>query len=210
MKGFRAGSIAVGLVLLTAASAAGQATVMVRGGVSVATFGGDDSEGTSSRTGVNVGAAVSFGLGSNLGVQIGGAYVQKGADVAADDADAGISIDYIEVPVLLQVTIPTEGPIAPRFFAGPAVSFEASCEVDGTLEGITVSADCSDADIETKSIDIGALGGAGLSIATAGDVSVTLDVMYNLGLRSIDDAASPDDVKNRAWSFLAGVALPLG
>jgi hypothetical protein len=31
-----------------------------------------------------------------------------------------------------------------------------------------------------------------------------------LGLQSIDDSDQPDDVKNRAFSILAGIEIPVG
>lgn len=75
---------------------------------------------------------------------------------------------------------------------------------------MTVTVDCSDFGAPVKSIDIGAMGGAGLSIATGESLAVTLDVLYDLGLSTIDDSSNPDDVKNRAWSIVAGVSFPIG
>lgn len=73
-----------------------------------------------------------------------------------------------------------------------------------------MNVDCADFGVPVKSIDIGAMGGAGLSIATGGSLAVTLDVLYNLGLTTIDDTSDEDDVKNRAWSIVAGVSFPVG
>ena len=44
-------------------------------------------------------------------------------------------------------------------------------------------------------------------MAMAGSLSVSLDVLYNFGLSSI---AESDDVKNRAFSILAGITFPIG
>ena len=52
--------------------------------------------------------------------------------------------------------------------------------------------------------------GVGLDIATSGSLSITLDVFYNLGLTTVDDSTPADDLKNRAWSILAGASFPIG
>ena len=60
---------------------------------------------------------------------------------------------------------------------------------------------------DLRSIDFGAMAGLGIDIATSGSLSVSLDVLYNLGLSSISES---DDVKNRALSIMAGIRGPLG
>lgn len=198
---------ALGVVPVTAQT---QTTLSFRAGASIATLGGDDVTDADSRTGLNVGGGLTFGLSENLGVLVGATYAQKGATATGDGAEITFKIDYLEIPVLLQLGVPTSGSISPRFFIGPAVGAEIGCEVEGTEGGVTVSADCSDFGAPVKSVDIGAMGGAGLSMSTGGAMSITLDVFYNLGLSTIDDTSNPDDVKNRAWSILGGVSIPVG
>lgn len=198
---------ALGLVPVTAQT---QTTLSFRAGASIATLGGDDIPDADSRTGLNVGGGLTFGLSENLGVLVGATYAQKGATAIAEGAEITFELDYLEIPVLLQLGVPTSGSISPRFFLGPAVGAEIGCEVEGTEGGVTVSADCSDFGAPIKSVDIGAMGGAGLSMSTGGAMSITLDVFYNLGLSTIDDSSNPDDVKNRAWSILGGVSIPVG
>lgn len=205
-------ALAVGLVALAVVpvTAQTQTTLSFRAGPSIATLGGDDVTDADSRTGLNVGAGLTFGISENLGVLVGGTYAQKGASASGDGAEVTFKIDYLEIPVLLQLGVPTSGSISPRFFLGPAIGAEIGCEVEGTEGGVTVSADCADFGAPIKSVDIGAMGGAGLSMNTGGAMSITLDVFYNLGLSTIDDTADPDDVKNRAWSILGGVSIPVG
>lgn len=197
-------------LLASTSGLAGQTTLALRGGASVATLGGSDVENADSRTGLSIGGAVTFGVSPNVGIQLGGAFVQKGATETEQGVDIKFSLDYVEVPLLLRVAVPTAGSISPHFMAGPAVSFEANCEVEGSAQGATVAVDCGASDIATKSIDFGAMVGAGLDIGVSGAASITLDVLYDIGLSSIDDSGDSDDVKNRAWSLLAGVAFPIG
>ena len=51
------------------------------------------------------------------------------------------------------------------------------------------------------------MAGAGIDIATSGSLSVSLDLLDNFGLSSISES---DNVKNRAFSILAGVTFPIG
>lgn len=202
-----AGLFALGVAPVTAQT---QTTLSFRAGPSIATLGGDDITDADSRTGLNVGAGLNFGISENLGVLVGATYAQKGATATGDGAEITFKIDYLEIPVLLQLGVPTSGSISPRFFLGPAIGAEIGCEIEGTEGGVTVSADCSDFGAPIKSVDMGAMGGAGLSMSTGGAMSITLDVFYNLGLSTIDDSADADDVKNRAWSILGGVSIPVG
>jgi len=202
------------LVLLvlatTPATVSAQKTLSARAGASLATLGGSDSGDLGSRTGLHLGAAITFPLSPSLGLQVGGAFVQKGAATSEDGVDVTVALDYIEIPVLLRLGVPMAGSLAPHFFLGPALSIEAGCEFEGSGDGATITISCSEADIPAKSIDIGGVAGAGLDIATSGPISVTLDVLFNFGLTSIDDSGSPSDIKNRAWSLLAGVDFPIG
>ena len=198
-------------LLVCSTDLAAQTTIALRGGLSMATIGGSDApSGFDSRTGLTVGGAVIFGVGDNVGLQLGAAYVQKGVTETEAGAEYEFSLDYIEVPLLLRFTIPAEGSILPHFVVGPAVSFEAKCEAAGSSEGASVALGCGAAGLATKSIDFGGIVGAGLDIGTSGSASLTLDVTYNIGLTSIDDSGDDDDVKNRAWSLVAGIAFPVG
>ena len=197
--------------LLGTGQVTAQVTLSLRGGANIATVGGDDADDTRTRTGVNIGAAVTFAVADNLGIQVGAGYAQKGFTTTLEDVDVILALDYIEVPVLLRIGVPSSGALSTHLFVGPAVSFQASCEVGGSTQGITVSAKCSEADISIKSIDLGGVAGVGVDLAAAGGaLSITLDVLYNLGFSSIDDLSDPDDLKNRAWSILAGVGFPIG
>jgi len=197
-------------MLPLAAGLAAQTTLGIHGGASIATLGGSDVGSADARTGMNFGASVTFPVGEILGIQLGAGYAQKGATENSEGADVEFALDYFEVPVLLRVGVPTTGSISPHFFAGPAVAFKAKCEASGSSGGASVTVDCADVGAEVKSIDIGGMAGAGLDIHTSGPLSITLDVAYNLGLSSIDDSSDGADVKNRAWSFLAGVVFPIG
>ncbi|MEE8519819.1 MAG: outer membrane beta-barrel protein, partial [Gemmatimonadota bacterium] len=148
-------------------------------------------------------------------IQFEGQYVQKGAeftDEAVLDVTAEISLDYIEFMVPFTLTIPTNSAIAPRLYAGPALGIEVSCNLSVEGGGLDESADCDeDADASArKSTDFSVFFGGGVDIAV-GSGAITLDVLYDLGLSSIDDTPGEDiDVKNKALLVLAGYRFFFG
>jgi len=207
---------ALALTVPAAHDVAGQTTLGFRGGVNFASLSGDGGDAFDSRTGLGIGATLAIPVSPTLGIQLGLGYQQKGASASEDGAELTLALDYVEIPALLRFTIPAAGSISPRLYLGPTLSFEASCSVSAEASGISASIACDQSegelgvDVATKSIDFGAMGGAGLAFGTAGPLSITLDVFYTLGLTSIDDSDSPDDVKNRTWMIHGGVELPFG
>ena len=114
MKPCRVLLIPVLLALYAAAPVAGQTAVSVLAGVTSAGLkaadADDDSDG--SRTGVSLGAAVTVPVVPNLGIRLGGAYVQKGGSIGvrADDIVnafyADLKLDYIELSALAKASAP--------------------------------------------------------------------------------------------------------
>lgn len=185
-----------------------QTSLSLQTGVSLATLAGD-AENADYRAGLRVGASAILPLPSNLGLQLGGAYAAKGATDEEFGVDVALELGYLEIPLLLTLSPSVEGTMSPRFSVGPALSFRISCSTDPGVEGVQISLDCDSAefDEEIKKIELGAVAGAGLDIATSGSLSVSLDLLYNLGLVSVFEL---DDTKNRAFSILAGITIPIG
>ena len=194
--------------LLGTEQVSAQVTLAVRGGPSIASAAGASAD---RRTGLNIGASVTFPLSGNRGIQVGGAYVQKGVtETTEQGVKVTAAIDYIEFPVLLRIGIPTAGAISPHFFVGPAVSFEADCKAEVSQGGISIAVDCNELDVDTKSIDFGAVGGVGVDISATSTVAVTLDVLYNRGIAGFDLPCCRASSKHRVWSILVGAAFPIG
>jgi hypothetical protein len=172
--------------------------------VTFAKFGGSDAasgSGNESKVGFMGGGFVDIGVGGIVSIRPEVAYVQKGAKASSGGAEIKFKLDYIEVPVLLTVSVPTGGGIVrPELFAGPAVGFRARCREANA----STSASCADLGVETKSTDFGLMFGAGVAIR-----SFMASVRYDLGLIKIDDSADPEDIKNRALLILVGWAFPL-
>ena len=195
------------LTLTMAVPASAQTILSLRGGVNFASLSGDDVEGLDSRTGIHVGAAVLFPLSETLGLQVGGLYSQKGAEASEGGVTAAIELGYFEVPVLLRYAFPSGGAASFHLLAGPSVGFEVGCTISGSSGSESASIDCSDAELDTKSVDFGLTGGLGLDFQASESVIITVDGLYGLGLANI---AQDGDAKNRVFMLQAGVGFPLG
>ena len=189
-----------------------QTVLGVHLGVNIAELGGDDISGGDSRTGLNIAGSVTFPLGESLALHTGAGYSQKGLTESDEGFDVAIKLDYIEIPVLLRFAFPTEGALGVHIMGGAAIGIEASCKLEASSGSSSASVDCDDpeVDLATKTFDMGLMGGFGASLGLTDRLDLVVDLLYNLGLTSIEDSGAGADVKNRAFTLRAGVAIPVG
>ncbi|MEJ2541166.1 MAG: outer membrane beta-barrel protein [Gemmatimonadota bacterium] len=185
------------------------AQLAVHGGIAASTFGGEDAEGADTRTGLHIGASWAFSFSRALGLRVGLDYTQKGAGgegeiVGVGEGEAVLEVEYLELPLLLQYSLLEGSSVGLHVLAGPVVSFETGCTGRVSLAGETFSGDCGE---ETEDLDLGVAAGAGFSLPVASPVDITLEALYNFGLRSLNDEG---DLKNRAFLIRAGARLALG
>jgi opacity protein-like surface antigen len=180
-------------------------------GVNTFDFSGDISD---VRTGFAGGAFASAGITDAFGVRLELLYAQKGAkgtlDLAVNGSPAGTAnitykVDYIEIPILAVGSIPAGGETKVNFFGGPAVAFRTSAKVKAEVEGQSDEQDISEG---LESSDFGFAAGAGLETAASSRVHVVMDARYTFGLSQV--FKSGDDIKNGGFTFMAGIAFPLG
>ena len=196
-------------------------TLAIRGGLSRATLSGSGTDGeVDSRNGLNAGATVTVPIADRFSLQLGGAYVQKGARLSADfEGDieiegvalsATLKLDYIEVSALGKVVIPLgDSKASMHLLAGPAVAFNTKSEANLPLFG---TMDFSE---NVKTADFGLAGGIGAEISISEGMMFSIDTLYTLGLQSIgkdtsDEGIVDDDVKNRAFTVQVGLGFPIG
>ncbi len=173
----------------------------IKAGLSVANFTGADASGFSSKTGFAFGGFLEFSLSPSLALQPELYYVMKGASVSP----LSIKLSYLEVPVLLKMTIPTAGQISPNFYVGPFFSVMLSADASANGQSASVS------DF-FNSTDVGLTVGAGIGFpVTRG--KITIDGRYDLGLtkpwKSVDTQIGPvvPDIKNGAILLLVGYSF---
>ncbi|MBE0572907.1 MAG: PorT family protein [Ignavibacteriaceae bacterium] len=170
-----------------------------KAGLNIASIGGDDAdqllEGQSldSKTGFAGGLFFMYQFSNMFAIQPEAYYTMKGATYSESGADLTISLDYIEIPLLLKFLIPVEGSnIRPSIFAGPAVGFNMTAKSKVEYEGESQENDFKD---ETASTEFSLAFGGGLGFMV-GKNELGVDVRYILGLSTFDDSSDPWDLKN--------------
>jgi hypothetical protein len=190
-----------------------------KGGVHSADLVADDlaeaievpEEFTERRTGVAVGGFLLIDLTGPFALQPEVAYVQKGLDITdlPNDPDVeagGLTLNYVEIPVLGKLQVPVTGPITPTMFAGPAVGVNVNAEFDEPLAG-TDPRDISDF---VQSTEVGVHAGIGLDVE-AGGVLLMVEARYTRGLTGVFDedetGGASTDLKNEGLPVSLGVGL---
>lgn len=189
---------------LAAAPAAAQGWALgFEGGLNVSDLSGESVEGDEidSELGLRAGGVLRYDVAPDgvFGIQTGATYSRKGAA----DETVDLNLDYLEVPLVLVVNIPTDGaPVQPRLYGGGSFNFELSCEL-AAVDG-DESVDCDEGDaVERKSFDFGLRFGGGLDFPISPNAAITVDAGYDLGLTNIDDTEG-GDLKNRNLFATAG------
>jgi hypothetical protein len=162
----------------------------------------DDSD---MRTGFVIGGHLVMPLGPTFAFQPEVLYSQKGAKGTTVDEESGEEVDielkhdYLEIPLLLRMTVPTSGGVRPYLLLGPSIGLSMSCEIEGEANGVSVGIDCDEL-VEPSSVDVGAALGGGIEFPV-GTGAMSLGVRYTLGLSEVFEE---DESKNRVLAILAG------
>lgn len=197
---FAAGTTA----LAFAATGADAQTIGAKLGASFSTLTTDaEDENIGRLTGFVGGGFVRFDFG-RLGIQTELLTVTKGATFegsttsGVDDVD--VSLEYVEIPVLLHMPLSMGPAFAPYVLVGPAFAFEVGCESDTALG----SFDCDG----FESTDIGLAAGGGLAFAM-GPGALLVEGRYTWGMTNLIDDAGSGSLKNRSAYLMAGYSIPL-
>ena len=177
-------------MLVLPQTAAADVRFGIKGGANIANVNGDFAGQISdwkSTVGFCGGVFLELNLGRVLTIQPEVLYTMKGADTGTGK----LTFDYIEIPVLLKLRIPT-GSLHPFVFAGPAFGFK----LNAVLEGIKIE--------DMPTADYSAVLGGGLQLGR----SIHIDVRYTMGLQKLE---IPDletiDLKNGVLSATIGLAF---
>lgn len=187
-------ALLVGLSLPMASQAQSPVDIGVRGGVTQATFYGDDVASNDFRPGFTGGAYLTYHVNEAFSIQPEVLYSVRGAKNHFNEAgtlqDVRVRQDVIEIPVLFKLSAPL-APITPRLYAGPALSFVTNSEVDG-----------ADADDAFNDVDFsGVIGGEIAFAVNKGPLSeIALDGRYNVGFVDLGDVQGFESVSTSAFT----------
>lgn len=224
--------VGVGFLLLglvAPASAVGP-EFHVLGGLVMANLGGDAEEfgdavassiqsevGGSWRSTKKIRLGFDFGVGASFSTSgvAGGAvelhYATRGAKYDITEVGGSgqsgtmtLKLDYVELPVLLQLSPPVTGSVRPVFVAGPVLGFKALSKVTADSQGSSQTEDLDN----MKSVAVSGLIGAGIKVKATPLSSVLLQARFQFGLSNLVD--DPDfSTTSRDVSILAGWSFSL-
>ena len=154
-----------------------------------------------SRVGFMGGVFLAVDFGRVVTIQSEILYTMKGATyVALDDTFTDkLYADYIEVPLLLKLKIPTPV-IQPFIFGGPTVGFKLQEKLISNGEQVPLT------DALLKNNDYGTIFGAGLNLGR----NLIVDVRYSLGMQKVIAVFQGEqelDYRNGVWSASIGIAF---
>ncbi len=199
----------VSLLLLVAATALGPGAAQAGGlvgkglklGVALPTFHGRDAriagtgtpydgQGPRARTTFAGGVFADFDLGANVALQPELLYVSKGARYEVGQTALDLRLSYLELPVLLRVSVPTGHVTSPYLLLGPTAAVRLGATADASAPFGSASFDIGD---EVNGLDFGAAAALG---TVFGDERgrVVVEARYTIGLTSVD---KPD----RGWTI---------
>jgi len=141
---------------------------------------------------------------------------QKGFREVDGSETTLLDVDYIEIPVLLGLQLPTDSDAwSPELYLGGYMAFERSCEV--ALESPELDADfaCDDVPedpVLRETTDWGAVAGVTVSFDLTGPVRGLIDARYTRGFRNIDGSPEAEnlDISHRGLQLSAGLGIRLG
>ena len=127
---------------------------------------------------------------SACGADLGGvpcprreAHACRGATTTTENDPNGVTlgVDYLQVPILLKVQIPTDGKIFPFVYVGPYGAFELNNDFSASaFDGILTINDEAD----VNDFDYGAAVGAGMDFQID-NLFIGFDARYDIGMSKI-------------------------
>jgi hypothetical protein len=134
-------------------------------------------------------------------------YVRMGSKFELEGTGLQYRMDYIQVPVLLKMSIIPLGPIRPVIYAGGYGAYLLKAN-GAIIEGGAVGP-YTDASDQFEKYDYGVVGGAGIEFKLPG-LSFSIEGRYNYGLKNIWIPVDIDDTmawKNRSMMVLVGIGF---
>ena len=168
------------------------------------------------RSGLSAGAFVSIDPTSAFTLRADLLFSQKGFGFRMYDEAMGlipgeVDVRSMEVQMDVGLRIPWPNHSASfRLFAGPAVGFELSCRVTGSVQGRKLEEGCGGPEMGVKSEtnDLGFSLGGGMDLHFL-PVTLVMDGRYTHGLLNLNKGSvGSESLTSRAWTFTVGLGWP--
>ncbi|WP_372645764.1 porin family protein [Ancylomarina sp.] len=150
-----------------------------KAGLNLSTLVGDDVANADMKAGLYFGGFLNTPLNDRLSFQPELLYSRQGWKIDAEDADLTIKTSYINIPLLLKMSLGAAGKV--HVYAGPQLGFLVKAEVKAELDKSSETGDIKD---QTNDFDFS------LNIGFSVDISelLALDFRYNRGLSKVPDS----------------------
>ncbi|MBA7471675.1 hypothetical protein ES707_06984 [subsurface metagenome] len=158
-----------------------------------------------SKIGICAGGFITCSLSDLFSIQPELLFTMKGSKAEESGMKVTMKLNYLEIPVLVKLSIPTPGTVKPSLFVGPSLAIKLSGKAKVEYAGESEEADIED----LKSTDFGLVFGGGVDFAL-GQGKLTVDARYTLGLTTTREPEDPDekiDMKNGAISIMVGYSF---
>jgi len=193
-KMFRVSALAALAFAAFTATASAQSTMKFGAvaGVDFSNLTGSDVSGLSSKTGFAGGLYAGFPMGKSVVIEPELLYVNKGAKDNTISPNQTLSINYIEIPVLVRYNFNPAG--GPFLLLGPSVGFSTSCNFSSG--GATADCKGLGADVQTTFAGVVGLGFQKNRFGLEG--------RYDFDFGS---AFKTSNAKNAVWEILARIGF---
>jgi len=210
MKRFAPLAVALALVLATAGSADAQSKPFrlgLTGGAATSSVGGSSVILGDWKWGGIAGAFGQYHVARQTYVGLEANWVQKGGNRVAfsQGQTQDLKLEYIEIPLTIGY-VQKFSEWESNLYIGVSLSFQISCQVQGSSSGSSVDCDDSLGLASRKTTDWSIPFGFGFA-RDLGASLLGLDIRYVLGLSDIFENSS---IRNRSWQFTAKWAVPIG
>jgi hypothetical protein len=131
-------------------------------------------------------------------------YTRMGAKYAVDADSLEYRFDYVQVPVLLKLSVIPLGPIRPVIYAGGYGSYLFKATGVMTVGGVPETEDLID---QFQKYDYGVVGGVGVDFKLP-MITISIEGRYNYGLMNVlKDPLAGESLKNRSMMALVGIGF---
>lgn len=152
------------------------------------------------KIGFEAGIFGDFPINRILSIQPEVVFVQKGGEEASESiGTSSVTLNYVDVPLLLKINAPLDGIIKPYIFGGPYAGYllEATSESEGNNQEITEF---------LEELHYGLKVGLGLHIG-----SVVIDARYDMGVANLyTEDVSFGNTDTEVTLKTSGVVVSLG
>jgi hypothetical protein len=177
-------------------------------GASLSALYGDDVVARGdSRWGFYGGAYGETQVADFIALSLGVNYEQKGGEgllgtALLESERLELDVNYVELPFLIELTLPLGRPWELIAYGGIAAAFNVSCKA--ALAGGEKQS-CKDTPLGGPKMEWGLPAGGGLSYTLDDGEMIVFEARYTWGLNEV---VSDADVRTRAWYFLIRLVKP--